>query len=60
MSKISIDDLHLNGSDLFSDSEGFMMNLSDNNLTMTHGGITIPIITYLAYKAADYAVEQGW
>lgn len=45
MANITISNLHLNGSDLFMDSEGFMMDLVDNELTLTHGGSSTVCVT---------------
>ena len=42
MANINIDnlsELDLNGNDLFGDSEGFMMDLTEDELINKHGGI---------------------
>ncbi|BAZ12490.1 hypothetical protein NIES4071_43210 [Calothrix sp. NIES-4071] len=44
MATINISDLRPTGSELFSDSEGYMSELSDNELISVNGGIlTSPV-----------------
>ena len=51
MSTIKISDLHPTGSELFSDSESYMTELSDGNLEIINGGVS-PIISITARLSA--------
>lgn len=51
MSKITIDNLYPAGSDLFMDSEGFMDDLSEAELSMNHGGSIISIAAAISNVA---------
>ncbi|MEA5552448.1 hypothetical protein VB713_16010 [Anabaena cylindrica UHCC 0172] len=53
MAVISISNLNVAGSDLFMDSESFMNDLTEQELTGTNGGIT-PVIIYTV------AVNTWW
>ncbi|MDF5706648.1 MAG: hypothetical protein PUP90_02930 [Nostoc sp. S4] len=40
MATIKISDLHPAGSEFFSDSEGYLSDLTDDEMTLTQGGST--------------------
>lgn len=59
MATIKINNLNAAGSDLFSDSESYLNNLTDEELNRTQGGssfgciwisVQISIVTYKAYQ----------
>jgi len=52
MSTINISDLHPTGSDLFSDSEGYMNELGDSEFDGIYGGLT-PALLWSAVVAAS-------
>ncbi len=52
MANIKISNLQPAGYDLFSDSESYMMDLSENELNTTHGGFT-PILTTVISITSD-------
>lgn len=47
MATIAIENLNANGLDLFSDSESFLTEVGDREMSATVGGIT-PVITFTA------------
>lgn len=47
MANIKIYNLQPAGYDLFSDSESYMMDLSENELNTTHGGFTAFLATVI-------------
>jgi hypothetical protein len=49
-------DLRPNGIDLFSDSEGYLDELDDNELESVHGGFTP--VGPLAFRATIYAMRS--
>ena len=55
MANIIISDLRPAGAELFGDSESFINELTDEDLNMTHGGITpvliigLTLISFSAY-----------
>jgi hypothetical protein len=53
MAVISISNLNVAGSDLFLDSESFMNDLTEQELTGTNGGLT-PVVIYTV------AVNTWW
>ena len=44
MANITISDLRPAGADLFSDSESYMHDLTDNELNVTQGGLSLPCV----------------
>jgi hypothetical protein len=54
MANIHISDLRPIGADLFLDSESFINELTDEDLNMTHGGVTpvlVIALTLIAFPA---------
>jgi hypothetical protein len=47
MANINVSDLHPAGSDLFSDSENFLTDLTDYEFTKINGGSIASLIAYL-------------
>jgi hypothetical protein len=52
MATINISDLHPTGSDLFSDSEGYMSELSDGEFDTTYGGLIPALLWSVAVAGA--------
>jgi len=62
MAIINNSDLRPTGLDLFSDSEGYMDELDDNELASIHGGFTItlaPVVFGAGYTALQSSVRCG-
>lgn len=55
MSTINISDLHPAGSELFSDSEGYMNELGDNEFDSIYGGL----LPALLFSVAKLAVQRS-
>jgi len=49
MATIKIADLNAVGSEFFTDSESYLNELTDDELNMTQGGLTIILITVATY-----------
>jgi hypothetical protein len=48
MASIAIENLNVSGLDLFSDSESFLNEVGDREMSATVGGITPSVITFTA------------
>lgn len=57
MANLKISDLQPTGYDLFSDSESYMMDLSEDELNTTHGGFLIPALTFVAARSPHIALH---
>lgn len=54
MSRISISDLNSTGSDLFTDSESYLHELTQNELIETQGGNTATLISLATVSVISY------
>lgn len=52
MATIALSELQPAGSSLFSDSESFMTELSDSELTDINGGVTPGILSFIGVSSA--------
>lgn len=52
MATINISDLRPTGSDLFSDSEGYMNELGDSELDIINGGFSTPFCVVVAIRVS--------
>jgi hypothetical protein len=60
MATIKISNLHPAGSELFGDSESYLNELTNDELTMTHGGSS-PVCSFVAGAALTiYGANQSW
>lgn len=61
MAKITVSDIKPAGHDLFSDSESYMVDLSENELDTTHGGltwlVTVAVGTQVILQSLDLALD---
>jgi lactobin A/cerein 7B family class IIb bacteriocin len=55
MANIIISDLRPAGAELFGDSESFINELTDEDLNMTHGGITPGLVIAVALTLLAFA-----
>ena len=59
MATIRITDINATGSTLFLDEESFLEELSEEEIGITHGGITIFAILALGVAAAGLGYNMG-
>lgn len=57
MATIAISDLSPTGYDLFSDSESYMMNLSDEELSLQGGGTWVTVTTTSTWVCVGASVS---
>lgn len=56
MASIKISDIHPAGSELFVDSESFMNDLADQELSATNGGLS-PVVIWGVAIASEYVIS---
>lgn len=60
MATIQIHNLAPAGSHFFSDSESYLENLSDDELSLNRGGIAFTASSYFCIGAVAYGVSYVW
>ncbi|MGB7441155.1 MAG: hypothetical protein WA919_08820 [Coleofasciculaceae cyanobacterium] len=58
MAKITISNLKPNGYELFSDSESYMMDLSENELNATNGGLFWTVATVFTPTIVQLSIRS--
>lgn len=61
MATIQISNLRPTGSELFGDSESYLNELTNDELTMTHGGSSPLCVSFIAGTALTiYGAKKSW